>query len=68
MVHKTVLLKESIEGLNIQPGDVYIDGTLGSGGHAEYALELLKGNIKVIGLDKDTEALERSKKRLGSML
>jgi 16S rRNA (cytosine1402-N4)-methyltransferase len=64
MIHKTVLLKESIEGLNIQQGDIYIDGTLGSGGHTEYALELLKGDIRVIGLDKDIEAIERSKKRL----
>jgi 16S rRNA (cytosine1402-N4)-methyltransferase len=64
MIHKTVLLKESIHGLNIQSGDIYLDGTLGSGGHAEYALELLKGDIRVIGLDKDIEALARSKKRL----
>ncbi len=64
LIHKTVLLKESIEGLNIHPGDVYLDGTLGSAGHAEYALQLVKGDLKVIGLDRDTEALERSKKRL----
>ena len=63
-IHKTVLLKESIEGLNIHKGDVYVDGTLGSAGHTEYALELNNGEIKVIGLDRDTEALGRSKKRL----
>ena len=63
-IHKTVLLKESIEGLNIHKGDVYVDGTLGSAGHTEYSLELNNGEIKVIGLDRDTEALGRSKKRL----
>lgn len=63
-VHKTVLLKESIEGLDIHPGDIYLDGTLGSAGHTKYALELMNGDLTVVGLDKDTEALERSKQRL----
>ena len=35
-IHKTVLLKESINGLDIHQGDIYLDGTLGSAGHAEY--------------------------------
>jgi len=64
LVHKTVLLKESIDGLDIHEGDVYLDGTLGSAGHALYALQQTNGNLKVIGLDRDTEALERSKQRL----
>ena len=63
MIHKTVLLHESIDGLDIHSGDIYLDGTLGSAGHAEYALT--KGDITVIGLDRDTEALERSRVRLG---
>lgn len=66
MMHKTVLLKESIDGLNMRPGEIYLDGTLGSGGHAEYALQKSRGSIKVIGLDRDSEALERSEKRLRS--
>ncbi len=66
LIHKTVLLKESIQGLDIHKGDIYLDGTLGSAGHAEYALELTSGDLKVIGLDRDTEALERSKKRLSN--
>ena len=61
LIHTTVLLHESIDGLNLRKGSVYLDGTLGSGGHAEYAQE--KG-AKVIGLDQDLEAIERSKKRL----
>ena len=65
MIHKTVLLKESIDNLNILKGEIYLDGTLGSAGHAEYALKVTDGDLKVIGLDRDTEALERSKSRLG---
>lgn len=61
LIHTTVLLHESIDGLNLHTGSVYLDGTLGSGGHAEYALS--KG-AKIIGLDQDSEAIERSKKRL----
>lgn len=61
LIHTTVLLHESIDGLNLHTGSVYLDGTLGSGGHAEYALT--KG-ATIIGLDQDSEAIERSKKRL----
>ncbi len=61
LIHTTVLLHESIDGLNVHEGTVYLDGTLGSGGHAEYAQQ--KG-AKIIGLDQDLEAIERSKKRL----
>jgi 16S rRNA (cytosine1402-N4)-methyltransferase len=64
LVHKTVLLKESIDGLLIKEGDIYVDGTLGSAGHTAYALEKTGGSIQVIGLDRDTEALERSRARL----
>ncbi len=64
MIHKTVLLQESIDGLDIHSGDIYLDGTLGSAGHAKYALEKVP-DLTVIGLDRDTEALERSKQRLG---
>ena len=60
-IHKSVLLKESIDGLDIHEGDIYLDGTLGSGGHAIYALEKAHGNIIIIGLDKDKEALARSR-------
>ncbi len=66
MIHKTVLLHESIDGLNIKSGDIYLDGTLGSAGHAEYALEMSQGEITVIGLDRDIDALARSRERLGN--
>ncbi len=61
LIHKTVLLKESIEGLNLKKGDIYFDGTLGSGGHAVAACE--KG-AKIIGTDQDEEALTRATARL----
>ncbi len=65
MIHKTVLLHESIDGLNIHSGDIYLDGTLGSAGHAEEALKKANNDLIIIGLDRDTEALNRSKNRLG---
>lgn len=65
LIHTSVLLHESIDGLDIHPGNIYLDGTLGSAGHAEYALEKAGGNLTVIGLDKDSDALARSRERLG---
>jgi 16S rRNA (cytosine1402-N4)-methyltransferase len=67
-VHKSVLLHEAIDGLGLQPGDIYLDGTLGGGGHAEYALlEYIALNcpkITIVGLDEDEDALARAKVRL----
>jgi len=65
-MHISVLLKESIDGLDIHPKDIYMDLTLGSAGHAKYALEKMNGNITVIGVDEDTDALERSRTILGN--
>ncbi len=62
--HKTVLLHEVIDGLNIKAGDVYVDGTLGSGGHAEEVAKLFGDQVQIIGIDMDEKALERSKTRL----
>lgn len=66
LIHTTVLLRESIDGLDIHPGDIYLDGTLGSAGHMTYALEKMHGDITVVGLDRDTEALGRSEQRLSA--
>ncbi|MDB5259319.1 MAG: rsmH [Candidatus Taylorbacteria bacterium] len=63
-LHTTVLLHESISGLNIQPGDIYVDGTLGSGGHALAALDAAQGKVTVIGLDQDEDAIGRATARL----
>ncbi|MCT4631759.1 MAG: 16S rRNA (cytosine(1402)-N(4))-methyltransferase RsmH [Firmicutes bacterium] len=61
--HVTVLLKETVEGLNINPNGVYVDGTLGGGGHSEYLLERLDNGI-LVGIDQDKDALEAAGKRL----
>jgi 16S rRNA (cytosine1402-N4)-methyltransferase len=63
-VHTSVLLHESIEGLHIQSGEIYLDGTLGGGGHAKRALHLVGGNLIVVGLDRDSDALMRTKGEL----
>lgn len=62
--HKSVLLKETIEGLNIKPDGIYVDGTLGGGGHSyEIARRLDKGG-KLIGIDRDEDALRAASERL----
>lgn len=61
--HKSVLLTESIEGLNINPSGIYIDCTTGGGGHSlEIAKRLTTG--KLICFDQDNEAIEAAKSRL----
>jgi len=61
--HTPVLLNESIELLNLKAGGTYVDGTLGGGGHTE-KIKAQNSNIKVIGIDQDTEALAAAKERL----
>ena len=63
-MHKPVLLKESIEGLDIQPGDIFVDATLGDGGHTEYVCKLFGREVKVIGLDADSQAVKRAEENL----
>lgn len=61
--HFSVLLKECIENLNIRPGGIYLDGTLGLGGHSyEIASRLTTGRL--VGIDRDMTAIERAGKRL----
>ncbi len=61
--HKSVLLEECIEGLNIRPDGIYLDGTLGGAGHSsQIAARLTTGRL--IGVDRDTVALEAAAKRL----
>lgn len=62
--HTSVLLEETIEGLNIKPGGVYVDGTLGGGGHSwEIARKLGKGG-RLIGIDQDEAAILAAGERL----
>ena len=61
--HKSVLLWECIDALNIRPNGIYLDGTLGGGGHSlEICRRLTTGRL--IGVDRDEVALEAAKKRL----
>lgn len=59
-VHKSVLLKETIEGLSLGKGGTVLDGTLGGGGHSLGICERYP-EVKIIALDKDEEALSRAK-------
>ena len=62
--HKPVLLEECIEGLNIKPNGIYVDGTLGGAGHSSEIVKKLNKNGMLIGIDRDEEALSAAKKRL----
>lgn len=64
MEHIPVLLAETVEGLDLQPGDWAIDGTLGGGGHTAAILERTTPDGRVLGLDADPAAIERVGKRL----
>ena len=63
-VHKSVLLDETIAGLNIKPDGTYVDGTLGGGGHSFEICRRLSEKGRLIGIDQDNEAIEAAKKRL----
>lgn len=63
MKHIPVMLDETIELLNIKPEGIYIDATMGAGGHSEAILQKLTTG-QLIGFDKDYEAIERCKARL----
>ena len=64
--HKPVLLEECIEGLNIKPNGIYVDGTLGGAGHSSQILEKLSQDGLLIGIDRDCEALASAKQKLAS--
>ena len=57
-VHIPVMSAQVLEYLNLQPGGLYIDGTIGTGGHAAQILSKLSNKGKLIGIDRDAEALE----------
>lgn len=62
--HKSVLLEETIEGLNIKPDGIYLDGTLGGGGHAYEVCKRLNEKGRFIGIDQDADAINAASKRL----
>ncbi len=62
--HVSVLLKETVEQLNIRPDGIYVDGTLGGGGHAYEVLRRLSPKGRLIGIDQDADAIKAAGERL----
>ena len=62
--HVSVLLEESVNALNIKKDGIYVDATLGGGGHAALILGRLRGEGKLIGIDVDESAIEAAYDRL----
>ena len=62
--HTSVLLQETIDALCIRSGGIYVDGTLGGGGHSEQIAARLSGEGRLIGIDQDAAAVEAAGKRL----
>ena len=62
--HKPALVKEFLEYLAPCAGQLIVDATVGGGGHAEAVLDRMDGGVKLIGIDRDQEALEAARQRL----
>ena len=62
--HKSVLLDETIESLDIKPDGIYVDGTLGGGGHASEVCRRLGDRGRFIGIDQDADAIAAASERL----
>ena len=62
--HYSVLLEETVDGLNIKPDGIYVDGTLGGGGHAYEVCKRLNDKGRFIGIDQDEAAIEAAGARL----
>lgn len=65
--HKPVLLEECIEFLNIRPDGIYVDGTLGGGGHSSEIIRNLGSDGVFIGIDQDKNAIEAAKRKFSSL-
>lgn len=63
-VHKPIMLNEILSGLDIKPDGIYLDCTIGGAGHSSQIAKRLSQNGKLIGIDKDSEALNVCKERL----
>ncbi|MDX8044922.1 16S rRNA (cytosine(1402)-N(4))-methyltransferase RsmH [Gracilibacillus sp. S3-1-1] len=66
--HYTVLKKETVDGLQINPDGIYVDCTLGGGGHSAYILEQLSEKGRLIAFDQDKDAISAAKERLNDQL
>ncbi len=65
-IHKSVLLKEAIQSLDINPNGIYIDGTAGGGGHSLAIVEKLSENGRLIAIDQDPDAIKTLKEKFTS--
>lgn len=63
-LHKSVLLHESIDGLDLKEGDVYLDATVGSGGHMLYVWQKFGEKVLLVGIDVDDTSLSITKEKL----
>lgn len=63
--HKSVLLNETIEALDIKPDGIYVDGTIGGAGHSLEICKRLSNNGRLIGFDQDEDAIKAAKDKLG---
>lgn len=63
-LHKSVLLHESIDGLDLKEGDVYLDATVGSGGHMQYVWEKFGNKVSLLGIDEDLMSISIAKEKL----
>ncbi|MBX4199938.1 16S rRNA (cytosine(1402)-N(4))-methyltransferase RsmH [Candidatus Parcubacteria bacterium] len=66
-MHTPVLLNESLEMLALKGGDVFVDGTIGSGGHSAEVAKRFGDDIEIVGIDRDRDALARSEERLRTL-
>ncbi|MBQ7118517.1 MAG: 16S rRNA (cytosine(1402)-N(4))-methyltransferase RsmH [Clostridia bacterium] len=64
--HKSVLLEETIDALNIRPDGIYVDCTCGGAGHSREILKRLSGKGRLIAIDQDPDAIAVIKERIGS--
>lgn len=62
--HTSVLLGETVDGLHVRPDGIYVDATLGGGGHAYEVCRRLSDKGRLIGIDQDADAVEAAGKRL----
>jgi 16S rRNA (cytosine1402-N4)-methyltransferase len=65
-IHKTVLLKETVEALNLKPGMIVVDATLGGGGHSLEVLKKIGSKGKLIAFDRDQDAIDRFTDRISA--
>jgi len=67
MIHKTVLLNESIENLNLKKGAIYFDGTLGGAGHSSKVCSDFEDSVRIIATDRDMLAIRNANEKIGKL-